>query len=251
MQVYKKAYKNAFVSVGDCNITLIRIFHITMSDLAIRNPPYKGELVNVFKTGEAHEALVKEAKTLEKYSLTDRQLCDLELILNGGFSPLKGFLNKEDYEGCVKDLRLTDGTLWPMPITLDVSKEQAEKWKVGQRIALQDEERNTLAVLTIGSIYQPDKNLEAEKVFGSPDDTCHPAIKYLFDNAGSHYVGGEVEGIQMPVHYDFCDLRLTPTQTREKFQSLHYTRVVGFQTRNPMHRSHRELTLLAARDSKV
>jgi len=144
---------------------------------------------------------------------------------------------------------------------------------------------NLIATITINSIWVPDKSLEAEKVFGSPDDKCHPAIAYLFDRAGSHYVGGEIQGFQLPVHYDFTDLRRTerahshartfgrprrsptarccllppvspprlvsPRQLRDRFRELSFQRIVGFQTRNPMHRSHRELTMLAARDAKV
>lgn len=110
-------------------------------------------------------------------------------------------------------MRLKDGTLWPMPITLDVSKEQSEKWKIGDRVSLRDSEHNLIAVLTVESIYTPDKRLEAEKVFGTPDDTTHPSVAYLFENAGEVYVGGSVQGFQLPPHYDFSDIRCQLHQT--------------------------------------
>lgn len=147
-------------------------------------------------------------------------------------------------------MRLANGTLWPMPINLDVSEETAGLFKVGDRVLLRDTDTEPLAVITIESIYTPNKALEAEKVFGSPDDKRHPAIAYLFDEAGAIYIGGSVEGIQLPAHYDFLDLRRTPEELRSKIERQRFQRVVGFQTRNPMHRSHRELTLKAARETK-
>merc|ERR1711874_404989 len=138
-----------------------------------------------------------------------------------------------------------------MPITLDVSKEQSEKWKIGDRVLLRNTDTQPLAVLTVESIYTPDKALEGDKVFGSPDDKKHPAVAYLLDDAGEIYVGGSVQGIQLPAHYDFIDYRRTPAELRQKIERQRYVRVVGFQTRNPMHRSHRELTLKAARETKA
>lgn len=217
-----------------------------------KNAPYKGTLVQLIPDDEEKvESLRKEALGLPEVVLTPRQLCDLEMILNGGFSPLTGFLNEADYHGVVENMRLANGVMWPMPITLDVSKEVSEKHKVGDRIALRDEERNILAILSVESIYVPNKAKEAENVFGSPDDVCHPAIDYLLNEAGEVYIGGSITGIQLPPHYDFTDLRMTPLELRQKFKRQCYQRIVGFQTRNPMHRSHRELTLLAARDAKA
>merc|ERR1712137_1051121 len=215
------------------------------------NTPYKGKLTELLTTGAANAALREEATKLPEITLTPRQVCDLELLLNGGFSPLTGFLNEEDYKGCVTDMRLKDGTLWPMPITLDVSQDEANARKVGDRVLLRNVDTEPLAVLTVESIYKPDKALEGEKVFGSADDTNHPAIDYLLNTAGEIYIGGSVEGIQLPSHYDFVDLRRTPAELRQKIERQRYQRVVGFQTRNPMHRSHRELTLKAAREKKA
>lgn len=210
---------------------------------------YKGTLVDLLLQGDALDQLKKEARTLRTVQLTPRQLCDTELLLNGGFSPLRGFLNQNDYDGVVEEMRLSDGTLWPIPIVLDVSHFQVEELTIGERVTLRDPEENAIAVLTIESIWEPNKAKEAEKVFGSPDDYNHPSISYLFNEAGSHYIGGSLQGIQLPTYYDFSDIRLTPKELRSKFQELGWDRIVGFQTRNPMHRSHRELTVRASREA--
>jgi len=212
----------------------------------------QGLTVRLFE-GEARDKLKDEATHLESLTLSARQLCDIELIMNGGFSPLTGFMNKEDYESVVQNMKLKNGLLWSIPITLDVTQQQIEKSKLatGVRVALRDPEGNLIALLTVGDIWVPDKVLEAEKVFGSPDDELHPAISYLFREAGTHYVGGQVDGYQLPVHYDYVELRRTPKELRKLFAENFFDRVVAFQTRNPMHRSHRELTLLAAKEAKA
>lgn len=218
--------------------------------------PHGGELHDlVIRDASRRSDLLKEATTLPALTLTARQLCDLELILNGGFSPLTGFLNEEDYNSVVKDMRLasvTDngkGLLWPMPITLDVSGEEARGYKLGDRIVLKDlRDNKPLAILTLESNYKPDKQLEAERVFrGDPE---HPAVKYLFETAGDYYLGGSLEGIDYPKHYDYVEFRKTPTELRKEFNRLGWDNenVVAFQTRNPMHRAHRELTVRAAKD---
>eukprot|EP01094_Clydonella_sp_ATCC50884_P010647 TRINITY_DN2040_c0_g1_i1.p1 TRINITY_DN2040_c0_g1~~TRINITY_DN2040_c0_g1_i1.p1 ORF type:complete len:603 (+),score=247.31 TRINITY_DN2040_c0_g1_i1:40-1809(+) len=232
------------------------------SDLLVRsaqNAPYGSKAQNndpdqklgLMLEGDAWQAARDEATHLPDIVLSERQACDIELLINGGFSPLTGFLNEADYKGCVENMRLADGTLWPMPITLDVNEETSKKFKVGDRVGLRNGETDLLAILTVESIYKPDKALEAANVFGSPDDKCHPAIRYLFDEAGDFYIGGTVHGLQLPAHYDFTDIRLTPTELRQRFAENAFQRIVGFQTRNPMHRSHRELTLMAARDAKA
>eukprot|EP01095_Lingulamoeba_sp_RSL-Kostka_P003293 TRINITY_DN14295_c0_g1_i1.p1 TRINITY_DN14295_c0_g1~~TRINITY_DN14295_c0_g1_i1.p1 ORF type:complete len:582 (-),score=248.53 TRINITY_DN14295_c0_g1_i1:127-1872(-) len=218
---------------------------------SINNPPYKGKLVDLMLSDDEIQEVEKVINDFDDYVLTPRQLCDLEMILNGGFSPLTGFLNEEDYNGVVNDMRLSDGTFWPMPINLDVSEEQAGKWEVGKEILLRDSDKFPIAILTVETIYKPDKAAEAEHVFGSPDDVCHPAIAYLLNDAGAVYVGGSVKGIQLPIHYDFTDMRYTPKELRAFLKRKNISKLVGFQTRNPMHRSHRELTLLAARKVKA
>lgn len=218
--------------------------------------PHGGKLQDLILRDAGIKAdLIKEAANLPTLKLTARQLCDLELILNGGFSPLTGFLNEEDYLSVVNDMRLSSikengkGLLWSIPITLDVSEDVAKSYNVGDRIVLVDlRDKKQLAILTLESIYKPNKAVEAEKVFrGDPE---HPAIKYLNETAGEYYLGGSLQGIDYPTHYDYVEFRKTPTELRKEFNKLGWDNqnVVAFQTRNPMHRAHRELTVRAAAD---
>ncbi|WP_089851687.1 bifunctional sulfate adenylyltransferase/adenylylsulfate kinase [Salipiger marinus] len=199
---------------------------------------------------ESAQKLKIEAGTLVSHDLSPRQICDLELLMNGGFNPLKGFLSEADYTGVVEDMRLADGTLWPMPVTLDVSQAFADKIEIGQDIALRDQEGVILATMTVTDKWVPDKAREAEKVFGA-DDSAHPAVHYLHHTAGEVYLGGPVTGIQQPVHYDFRGRRDTPNELRAYFRKLGWRKVVAFQTRNPLHRAHQELTFRAAREAEA
>lgn len=185
---------------------------------------------------------------LLSWDLSQRQLCDLELLINGGFSPLEGFLTEADYQSVLKNCRLTNGRVWPMPITLDVSPEFANKVTVGNEIALRDGEGVLIAIMQISDKWQPDKNQEALSVFGT-NDISHPGVNYLLNKAGSIYLGGKIFGVNLPTHYDFLHLRKTPKELRSLFQSLGWQRIVGFQTRNPMHRAHQELTQRAAMEN--
>ena len=199
---------------------------------------------------DSAQKLKVEAADLVSHDLTPRQICDLELLMNGGFYPLKGFLNEKDYDGVVENMRLADGTLWPMPITLDVSEKFAESIELGQDIALRDQEGVILATMTVTDRWVPNKANEAEKVFGADDD-AHPAVNYLHNTAGKVYLGGPVTGIQQPVHYDFRARRDTPNELRAYFRKLGWRKVVAFQTRNPLHRAHQELTFRAAREAQA
>ncbi len=209
--------------------------------------PHGGTLCELVLEGEELAHLKEEAISLPSVALTPRQLCDVELILNGAFSPLRGFLNRADTERVVEELRLADGTVWPVPITLDVDEETAGKLATGDRVALRNQEGHLIAVLTVSDVWQADKREEAIKVFGTEDDT-HPAVSYLMHTAGSHYVGGDIEGAQLPVHYDFVDLRQTPAEIRSHFAKHGWNKIVAFQTRNPLHRAHKELTMRAAKE---
>ena len=197
---------------------------------------------------DSAQKLKVEAGELPSWDLTPRQICDLELLMNGGFSPLKGFLSQADYDGVVENMRLEDGTLWPMPITLDISEKFAGEIEPGQDIALRDQEGVILAIMSVTDKWSPDKAKEAEKVFGA-DDSAHPAVNYLHNTAGSVYLGGPITGIQQPVHYDFKARRDTPNEMRAYFRKLGWRRVVAFQTRNPLHRAHQELTFRAAKEA--
>ncbi len=207
--------------------------------------PHGGKLCNLLLTGEALEQARAEALHLPSITLTPRQICDIELLLNGGFSPLTGFLNKADYDSVVETMRLADGTLWSMPITLDVDEATARGLGEGDQVALRDQTGLLLAVLTVGDVWKADKDREAEMVFGTRS-TGHPAVAYLYDQAGDYYLGGTLAGIQLPQHYDFHDLRRTPEEVRALFEEKGWDKVVAFQTRNPMHRAHKELTDRAA-----
>ena len=199
---------------------------------------------------ESAQKLKLDAGDMPSWDLSPRQICDLELLMNGGFNPLKGFLSEADYDSVVDGMRLTDGTLWPMPITLDVSEDFAASVKVGQDIALRDQEGVILAILSVTDQWYPNKSREAEKVFGA-DDEAHPAVNYLHNSAGPVYLGGPITGIQQPVHYDFKMRRDTPNELRAYFRKLGWRRVVAFQTRNPLHRAHQELTFRAAREAQA
>jgi sulfate adenylyltransferase len=196
------------------------------------------------------ETLKTEAADLVSWDLTPRQICDLELLMNGGFYPLTGFLNKGEYETVRDDMRLADGSLWPIPINLDVNEDFSSKLSAGQQIALRDLEGVILATLEVGDIWTPDKSLEAEKVFGA-DDSAHPSVAYLHEQAGDVYVGGKITGLERPQHYDFRARRDSPNELRSTFRKLGWRRVVAFQTRNPLHRAHQELTFRAAREVKA
>ncbi len=191
------------------------------------------------------EPLRNEGGTLRSWNLTPRQLCDIELLLNGGFSPLTGFLNQGDYERVLDGMRLENGALWPIPVTLDVSAEFAATLQPGQRIALRDPEYVITALLEVQSVWRPDKEREATAAFGS-NDLAHPAVRYLHDIAGTHYVGGRLIGLQAPAHYDFRQQRHTPNELKAALRAWGWERIVAFQTRNPLHRAHQELTRRAA-----
>ena len=207
--------------------------------------PHGGKLKeNLLSDEEAQELKVKAAD-YPSWDLNERQLCDIEMILNGGFSPLNGFLGKADYDTVVKDMRLVDGTLWPMPITLDVTEEFAKQIKKGSNISLRDFEGVLIAVLNVSDKWVPDKKEESLSVFGTTDQ-MHPGVNYLFHKSNPVYIGGEVSGVEAPAHYDFKPFRDNPRELREKFKRLGWRKVVAFQTRNPMHRAHVELTFRAA-----
>ena len=191
--------------------------------------------------------LRNDANSLTRWDLTARQICDLELLMNGAFNPLKGFLGRDDYNNVLDHLRLKDGTLWPIPITLDVSELFAETIKIGDSIALCDQEGVILAKMEISDKWTPDKSYEAKKVFGTVDD-FHPGVDYLINNSGNIYLGGAIKGIEAPNHYDFRDRRNTPNELRSHFAKIGWKKIVAFQTRNPLHRAHQELTFLAAKE---
>jgi sulfate adenylyltransferase len=208
--------------------------------------PHGGLLVDAMVREDRALEIRRESLTWPSWDLTPRQICDLELLLNGGFSPLRGFLGERDYESVCQNLRLADGTLWPIPVTLDVGENLAALVGPGATVALLDPEGVLLAALHVGEVFRPDRRAEASRVYGTTSAE-HPGVAQLL-NGPPVCLSGTLEGLQLPAHYDFRDLRLTPRQTRAEFATLGWRRVVAFQTRNPMHRAHQELTRRAARD---
>ena len=196
---------------------------------------------------QSKNILKKKSINYPSWVLTDRQICDLEMILNGGFSPLSGFLGKNDYESVINDLRLNDGTLWPIPIMLDVPSEFAQSISIGNKITLKDKEGFSLAIMEITDIWEPDRIKEAKLVFGTDDDS-HPGVDYLLNESNPSYVGGTLYCIDYPHHYDYQHLRHSPEVLKQNFQEMGWNNIVAFQTRNPLHRAHVEMTLSAMKE---
>jgi sulfate adenylyltransferase len=210
-------------------------------------PAHGGELVQLIAPTERSAELKAHSREWPSWDLTGRQLCDVELLLSGGFSPQRGFMGRADYDGVCHNMRLSSGVIWPMPITLDVTEDFAKKLTPGtSKVALRDPEGVMVAVLSVEEVWQPDRQAEAKAVFGTAS-AAHPGVDYLLNRGNAWYVGGKLEGVQEPSHYDFKALRLTPAELRTEFARLGWRRVVAFQTRNPMHRAHVELTFRAAK----
>ncbi|MBD9525747.1 bifunctional sulfate adenylyltransferase/adenylylsulfate kinase [Paracoccus sp. PAR01] len=212
--------------------------------------PNHAPIRELYVSPEAAETLKSDAGRMPSWDLTPRQACDLELLMNGGFFPLRGFMTQADYDGVLDDMRLSAGYLWPMPITLDVSHDFADGVEPGQDIALRDAEGVVLAIMSVTDKFSPDKSREAVQVYGA-DDQAHPSVHYLHHVAGPVYLGGPIKGIQPPMHYDFRGRRDSPNELRAHFRKMGWRRIVAFQTRNPLHRAHQELTFRAAREAQA
>ena len=200
----------------------------------------------LYASSQSVQQLIEQTSDLERYELAPRQICDLELLMNGGFYPLQGFLSHQDYDSVVENMCLGDGTLWPIPITLDVAKVFADRIELGQTIALEDREGVVLATLTVTDKWVPDKGREAHRVLGTKDES-HPAAHYLYHKTGTVYLGGPIVGLQAPRHYAFETWRETPNELRDKFRSQSWHQVVGLQMRSPVHRVHQEMVVRAER----
>jgi sulfate adenylyltransferase len=192
------------------------------------------------------QALRTASLAFPSLTLTKRQLCDLELLLNGGFSPLRGFMDRAAYDSVVSDCRLPDGSLWPIPVVLDVDAGFAEKLSAGQKIALRDAEGFMPAVLTVGEVWEADKAREAEAVYGTASSD-HPGVRYLMERVKSHYVSGSLEGIQLPAHYEFESLWDTPQELRHLFAKMGWRNVIAFHTTDVIHKLHRRVIIDAAK----
>jgi len=209
-----------------------------------------GSLVNLM-VDEQRAALLKEISlNLQDVILNERNLCDLELLATGAFSPLAGFMNRPDYESVLDRMRLQDNTLWPLPVCLDVSEKTANRLEVGQSVALRDGEGFLLAVMHIGDMWPVDREKEAGMIYETRD-LSHPGVHYLYKTSGDYYIGGQLEVINLPVHFDFRQIRLQPDEIRAQYRKLGWQRVVGFQTRNPVYRPQFEMTIHAMRRAKA
>jgi len=199
--------------------------------------PHGGTLVNRLVTGEERGRLLEEAKKLKSVRINAWTISDLDLIGVGAFSPLTGFLNEDDYHSVVKHMRLADGTVWSIPITLSVSEQEAVELSIEERIALVGEQDGIVyGVLEIGSIYKVDQQYEARQVFKTTDSE-HPGVKKLLERSPI-YIGGSVQVLHRPRPDRFTEFYYDPEQTRRIFEDKGWNTVVGFQTRNPVHRAH-------------
>src|SRR5512140_2078744 len=208
--------------------------------------PYGEKLVNlVVETGE-RESLLARAPKLPSIKITMRNLCDLELLATGGFSPLASFMGKADYERVLHEMRLSDGTLWPLPITLTADPKELPT--VGEEIVLRNTNNDVIAIMTLDEVYHWDAGTEAALAYGSTDPR-HPMISEM-DRWGKVCISGPIKVVNLPKYYDFVELRRTPAQVREMLEKMGHENVVAFQTRNPLHRIHEELTKRAAAEVK-
>jgi len=212
--------------------------------------PHGGSLVNLLVDDERAAILKDIVINLSDITLNDRQLCDLELLANGAFSPLTGFMTRSDYESVLDRMRLQNDSLWPIPICLDVSELQAHNLEAGQSVALRDPEGFLLAVMHIEDIWKINPEKEAARVYGTKDK-AHPGSNYLLTRAGRYYLGGRLEVLSLPLHFDFKKLRLTPAEVRAVFKKLGWKRMAGFLTRNPLHRPQFEMTINAMRQARA
>lgn len=210
------------------------------------NPPHGGRLCELMLPPEEAAVRKEASRDLTSIDLDARPLSDLELLLTGGLSPLTGFLGRADYDSVVESMRLVDQTLWPLPIVLPVDGDLAGRLTPGEEVALRDPEGVVLALLTVSDVWEPDKAREAELVYGTTDER-HPGVRALMARP-SFCVGGPVVGMQLPIHYDFKTLRLTPRDVRTYATRFGWQRLVSFTTRNPLHRAHVEMTQRACRE---
>ena len=204
--------------------------------------PYGGKLVNLVVEGAEREELLARASKLSSIKITMRNLCDLELIATGGFSPLTTFMGKADYERVLKEMRLADGTLFPLPITLTADPKELPT--VGDDIVLRNANNDVIAIMTLDEVYHWDAQTEAALAYGSTDSK-HPMVSEM-GRWNKVCISGPMKVVNLPKYYDFVNLRHTPAQVREMLEEMGHDNVVAFQTRNPLHRIHEELTKRAA-----
>lgn len=212
--------------------------------------PHGGSLVNLLVDEKRQTILKDVAFNLSDITLNDRQLCNLELLATGAFSPLKGFMTRTDYESVLDRMRLKNGALWPIPICLDIPETKAKSFEAGQSVALRDPEGFLLAIMEIEEIWAVEVGKEALQVFGTSDQV-HPGVQQLYKKSGNFYIGGSLEVLSLPLHFDFKQLRLTPLEVRNIYKRMGWKRIVGFQTAQPVHRPQYELIIKAMQQAKA
>lgn len=204
--------------------------------------PYRGRLVNLMTPGEERGELKRHAASLPQIQLSERAVCDLELLATGGFSPLETFLGRADHERVIEEMRLSDGTLFPIPLTLTMGTDVHVK--LDSEVALRDSYNNLLALMRVEEIFPWDRVREARAVCGTTDPR-HPLVAEM-NSWGALCLTGKLRVLDLPPRYDFRNLRLTPAEVRGRLRRLGHKNVVAFQTRNPLHRAHEEMTKRAA-----
>ncbi len=210
--------------------------------------PHGDQLVNLLVGQERADHLKIQSEHFPSITLSKRQLCDLEMLINGAMSPLTGYMDKKTYDSVIQSTRLPDNLLWPIPIILDVNSEFAKNLKTGDKIALRDTEGFMPAVLTVSDVWKADKLLEAESIYGTRSE-LHPGVDYLINQCQSHYVGGNIECTEPLSHFDFEHLWSSPEEIRKLFKKRGWRKVLAFQTSQPMHKVHQAITMKAARDA--
>ncbi len=201
--------------------------------------PHGGQLAERLVKGPEREVLLQQARILPSIVLNPWALSDVELLGIGAVSPLEGFLREIDYDSVVDRMRLVNGTVWPIPLTMAITGREADSWKEGVDLALKDPAGEIIAVLHQPELYPYNRSVEAKLVYGTTD-TTHPGVARVMSQ-GPYYIGGRVSVLNLPHHDDFTQYRLTPAQTRMEFRRRSWRQVVGFQTRNPIHRAHEYL----------
>lgn len=205
--------------------------------------PHGGQLVDCYLRGKEGEIALENAHTLSRLILSHRNIADLECIVTGVYSPLDGFVGEQDYYTIIKDMRLSSGLAWSIPVTLQISELVADKYKLDTEIALAHPNGEILAVMLITSKFKPNQDFEAEKIYLTTED-AHPGVQVLRAE-GKVYLGGSIKLINLIPHEEFLNYRLTPKTSRYEFQKRQWNTIAAFQTRNPIHRAHEYITKIA------
>jgi len=215
-------------------------------------PPHgkSGKLINLL-VDEKRSVLLKElTSSMPDIILNDRQICDFELLATGAYSPLQGFMTQTDYEAVLDRMRLKTDELWSVPICLDIPESTSSTLEIGQSITLRDQEGFLLGIMDVEDLWPVEIEKEALAVYGTLDK-AHPGVNYLFNKSGKYYIGGKIEALNLPIHSDFKQIRMTPSEVRSIYSRLGWKRVVGFQTRQPLHRPQFEMTIQAMKKAKA